>query len=176
MVFNCYCKAELSRLVESGGVTQAMQIALASSGHVCSDYFRKYTMAQGLIYGTIIFATVVNMLLLKVLKYLTRTESHSSIDNEQGSMILKIFLSLYFNMAWIALIAFGRVDNLPYIINFAHIFQGYNIDFTPHWYSSVGVYFLTSFITQSASPLVTAWSSYLITKPLTRLFYYPAIG
>lgn len=72
------------------------------------------------------------------MKKLSFFEAHVSIDRENATLMIKVFIFVYINMAFTVLIAFGYIPNVPYGLQVVGIFQGQYSDFTSDWYASTG--------------------------------------
>ena len=72
-----------------------------------------YSLAEALTYAATVLVVIINFILQYVLYILNRAEKHSSVSNEQGSYMFKIFISQYIIMAVVALVAFGKIEGLP---------------------------------------------------------------
>ena len=92
---------------------------------VCRTFSVAYISTESLINAIVVFSTLLNMFLKKSLKSLTQSEYHSSVDKEQGSLLLKLFVAVYINMAFTALVVFGSANGLPKFFSEYRIFQGY---------------------------------------------------
>ena len=173
---SCYCYEQLSNILNTDGVISALNaITSSKSSDPCYDFYRNYSLSSGITFASIIFASVVNVLLKFCIKKLVGHEAHTSLDKEQGSRMSKVFMSSYFTMSVIVLIAYGKIDNLPAILNYGHIFDGQYRDFDQGWYGNVGFYFLTTFILQSFAPLVLGLLKYLVIYPVARLYHHERV-
>lgn len=119
----CYCLATLQTLISAGGF-KSVYALLSDTRDVCRTFTINYLTAEGLIYAIVVFSTLLNMFLKWALITLTRLESHSQVDKEQGSLLLKFFFAAYLNMAFTALIAYGYLPKLPQILQEVYFFQG----------------------------------------------------
>lgn len=173
---SCYCYAQLSDILESKGVIEALStITSSKSSDPCYDFYRNYSFSSSITIASIIFASMVNIILKFCIKSLVSHEAHTSLDKEQGSRMSKVFMSNYFTMAVIVLVAYGKIDNLPGILNIGHIFDGEYRDFNQGWYGNVGFYFVTTFILQSFAPLILGLLKYLIIYPLARFYHHDRV-
>jgi fatty acid desaturase len=48
------------------------------------------------------------------MKKLSSFEAHVSVDRENATLMVKVFIFVYINMAFTVLIAFGYIPNVPY--------------------------------------------------------------
>lgn len=172
----CYCITELMNMLKSTSVADVMnKVKQQSSNKECKTFFINYSSASAMTYLAIFVTVFVNKYLQMFLRIFTKMESHSSIDAEQGSLMLKIFVSMYFNMAILVLIASGKVVGQPPFIKPAHVLQGSYSDFDASWYGSIGTYFITTFIIQAVSPLAINLTMYWVVYPLNRFVNYSSI-
>ena len=89
--------------------------------------------------------------------------------------MLKVFISTYFNMALVVLIAFGYINGTPEALQQAQIFQGSYPDFTSEWYGVVGSYLVLTFVIQVISAPIGDIISYCFLKPCARMCVYPHV-
>jgi hypothetical protein len=97
------------------------------------------------------------------------------LDSEEGSLMLKIFISNYITIVIIVLAAYGHISGLPPFLQFIHVFSGPYSDFDPDWYGSIGFYFVTTFMVSSFAPLSFSLLNYYVIFPLRRLYHYPKV-
>jgi len=169
---NCFCYENLKETLTEGGISGITNI----QSNVCAEFLINYSTSSALIYVASFTTVIVNRTLMSLLKYLASFECHTSIDNEDGSLMKKIFLSNYINMAFGALIAYGFVDNMPGILVNLHIFQGPYPDFTAAWYAVVGSYIVITFLIQGITPLLYNYFCYYVSQPFRRFLHYSSIA
>lgn len=99
---------------------------------------------------------------------MTNAERYSSVDKVQGSLVNKVFLSTYVNLAVLVILSSGRVDNAPSFFQSLHILQGTYFDFDVSWYGTIGTYIITSFALQAASAVGMDLFMYYIYLPYQR--------
>ena len=141
----------------------------------CASFFIDYASATALQYVTIFVTVIVNKYLLILIQYLVDMECHISIDKAQGSLMYKIFISMYFNMAVLVLLASGRSGPQPAAVQRLHILQGVYHDLNAKWFGNIGTFFILTFIIQCVSPIATSMADYWIYQPLVRCMVYPSI-
>jgi len=90
----------------------------------CDGFYRTYASVQLLSLLAALFTALVNALLKLSLRALTLAEAHSTFDNFHKSLVRKIFLASFANMAITALVAFGSARNVPTLLAKYGIFQG----------------------------------------------------
>lgn len=172
----CYCYEALGNLLSSQGVANAMNIISNSQGNPCHNFYVQFSFSTSLTYASVIATTTVNVLLRMFLKELTKQEAHNTIDEEQASLISKIFLSNFITMAIIILVAYGSSSTTPDFLKTIHVFSGPYNDFTVSWYGTIGFYLMTTFILQSFSPLLFNLVEYFILKPFLRWFHHKRVA
>jgi hypothetical protein len=175
VIGSCYCYLSLTSMIENDGVSATMSYIKNSRGDACFQFFETYSSATALTYGATVVTIVINEVLKVLLVKLTKLECHSQIDMKHASLMFKLFLSTYFNMALVVLIAFGHVDGLPYGFKVAHLFQGSYDDFTSQWYGVVGSYLVLTFLIQVVSGPVYDLALYAIVNPCKRTIIYPHV-
>lgn len=174
----CYCNAHLIRLINTVGLTGIVyNLATVNDPTVepCREVLLNYTYGVGLSYVAVCITVMINYFLLIGLKVLTKKEAHECFDNIQASLLRKMFLSTYFNVSMIPLIAYGYIAGLPSILVRIAIFQGPFDDFSHAWYGNVGAYFITTFLVQAATPPAYNLFDFCISKPYARWSSYPAV-
>jgi len=103
------------------------------------------------------------------------SEYHDSTDREQASLTLKLFLSTYFNLIIVVLVAFTRYDGVPDSLKQIHFLQGLFTDFDPKWYPVVGGYYIITYVLEVFTILMTNCLGYYIFQPLMRCLHYRSI-
>ena len=109
------------------------------------------------------------------MQVMTNAERYSSVDKVQGSLVNKVFLSTYLNLAILVILSSGRVDNAPAFIQSLHILQGTYYDFEVSWYGTIGTYFITSFALQAASAVGVNLFMYYIYQPYQRYKHHESV-
>lgn len=143
---------------------------------VCYPFFINYSKATGITYGTTVITVVINMILKYCLTKLTKYEYHVDLDKAQASLMIKAFISTFFNMAVVVLIAFGFITGTPEALKRASIFQGIYPDFTSAWYGVVGAYLVLTYAIQVISAPIADFVNFLLVNPFTRCITYPSIS
>jgi hypothetical protein len=175
---SCYCQQKLNAILTSGiakAVTYIRSTATSTRADSCSVFFTDYSTAQGVSYGTILVSITANTILIYLTKWLTTFEAHVSTNRENAQLMIKTFIFTYVNMAFTVLIAFGRISDMPDALKVIYIFQGQYTDFSSDWYTSTGVYFLTSFLITSAVDIAKKVFAFFIVIPIKRICIYPFI-
>eukprot|EP01031_Cornospumella_fuschlensis_P033830 gene33830-40931_t len=90
-ISSCYCINQLNTVIESGGVADTLNRINDLGKGFCKTFFQRYSLSVGLTYTSVLTTIIVNVLLRRFLKYLARQEAHTSSDEEQGSILSKIF-------------------------------------------------------------------------------------
>lgn len=174
----CYCQQMLNSYLKSGVMATLRYLSTTSASTApdsCSTYFTDYSTAQGVSYGTILSSILVNDIVIFGMKRLCTFESHVSVDRGNASLMIKLFLFTYTNMAFTVLIAFGRIGNLPVWLQKLYIFQGQFSDFSSNWYTTAGVYFLTAFFIKAVIDTAVKLGMFYVVVPIMRCLTYPAI-
>ena len=172
---SCKCVSELTEMIRELSPSEVLNEISALSGSVCADFFEAYAAASGLTYGISVATVVVNVSLKAILRVFSTWEMHTSIGSEQASYLLKVFIACYFCSTFVALIAYGRIDDLPEIVKASYIFQGPYDDFTADWYSEVGSFLIFSFVLTGFVEISRAYFEYYIVYPLSRWYHFPAV-
>jgi RNA recognition motif-containing protein len=170
----CYCYSQLLDLLKSGVTNTLNSINKLQHGE-CAAFYSQYSLSSALSYISVVATTIVNVVMRIFLKRLANHEARTSLDEYQGSIMSKIFLSNFATMAIIVLVAYGNAKSNNSFLQGLHIFTGPYADFTRSWYGNVGFYLMTTFILQSFSPLVFNLFLYFIGNPLLRLYHHMRI-
>lgn len=170
----CYCYDKLLNLLR-GGVSTALNRLDSLKSSDCGEFYSNYSLASALTYVSVFATTIVNVLMRAFLKMLATHEARTSLDEYQGSIMSKIFLSNFATMAIIVLVAYGDAGSENSFLTSLHIFTGPYDDFTRPWYGNVGFYLMTTFILQSFSPLVYNLVRFFFLDPLLRLYHHDRI-
>jgi hypothetical protein len=133
---SCFCFNQLIIVLESGDVSSAIS-QLSSQEPQCKSFAVNYSVAIALTIVAAMTTVIINRILKYVLKRLAINERHKTIDSEQGAIMFKIFIATYINMAFVALLAFGKVNSLGGYATDLQILQGEYADFEVAWYPQV---------------------------------------
>jgi hypothetical protein len=174
VVASCYCMNALLSALSSGGPGSILK-EVRSQPSECTAFFIDYSSSTALEYLTIVITVVVNKFMMFMIHYLVDSEYHTSVDKAQRSLVYKIFISLYFNMAVLVLLASGKSGPQPDGVQKLHIMQGTYSDLDAHWFGNIGTYFILTFIIQVSSPVCISLAMYYIVGPLQRAIYFPGV-
>lgn len=173
---SCYCYAQLTTILTKYRPAEVLQrLHVEQSSATCAQFFTNFSLSSGFTYMSIGIIVIIGTLIRMCLKVLTKQECHASLDLENGSLMIKMFVSNYLTMAIIVLVAYGNIPNLPAALQSLYIFTGPYSDFDPDWYGNVGFYLMTTFIVSSYSPLAMALVKYYILYPFARCYHYPKV-
>lgn len=178
VIGTCYCNTHLLRSINTIGLTGIVfNLATINNPKIepCRSVLLNYVIGVGLSYVAVCITVMINYFLLLGLKVLTKQEAHECFDNIQASLLVKMFLSTYFNVSMIPLIAYGFITGLPSILVQISIFQGPFDDFSNAWYGNVGAYFITTFVVQAATPPAYSLFYFCIAEPYSRWMNYSAV-
>lgn len=171
---SCFCFQQLVSVLDSTDISSALS-QLSNQEPQCNNFAVNYSIAVALTVVAAMTTVLINRVLKNVLKKLAINERHRTIDSEQGAIMIKIFIATYFNMAFVALLAFGKVDTLGSYGKDLQILQGDYPDFTVEWYPQVGTYMVLTFVFEIISPLLSVLAKYYIIYPLRRSMAYAAV-
>jgi hypothetical protein len=172
----CFCYSALNDGLSANGVVATLNKLQSSNGDTsCKSFYKDYSLSVGLTYASVATTTIANTALRVYLKVLSKQEAHTSSDEEEGSIMIKMFQSSYVMMAIIVLIAYGTSDGTPQFLRDVHIFVGPYNDFTRAWYGNIGFYLMTTFIVQSFSPLMYNLFEHFVGKPLQRYYHHDRV-
>jgi hypothetical protein len=171
---SCFCFNQLLDIIQTTGVT-SMYSELASQEPQCQSFAINYLFAISLTLIASLSTVLINRALKGVLKSLAINERHHTIDSEQGAIMLKIFIATYINMAFVALLAFGRNDGLPAWAKQLEILQGDHPDFDVGWYPLVGSYMLLTFLFEIVTPIASVLFKAYVFYPFRRMLVHPSV-
>jgi hypothetical protein len=175
MVGQCACFDFLLNMISKDGADATVQYIKGAKSDACYPFFVDYTKATGITYGATVITVAINMILKSCLKTLTDYECHVDADKAQASLMFKTFVSTFFNMAIVVLIAFGLITRTPEALKKASVFQGAYPDFTSAWYGVVGAYLVLTYAITVITAPISDFIGYLIMKPLNRCCVYPSV-
>merc|ERR1711871_558771 len=111
-IADCFCMDSLSSIITDSSslndLVSKLQSALTDDP--CKDFYETFLTAVSLGYVAIIVSVIVNTLVKMQIGMSAKWESHDSCDRQNASLVGKLFLSTYFNMIIVVLIAFARYD------------------------------------------------------------------
>jgi hypothetical protein len=162
-------------LKNNGFIGAIKSLYSGNSEEQCTKFYRQYGLFQVFSVSAAIITAGINRLLKVLLVRLSRAEGHSTFDEEQMSIISKVFFVTYVNMAVIVLIAYGTTKNVPSILEKYHVFTGAYSDFTSSWYGNVGFFLIVTFIFTSFGSLVTKFFFFYMYKPIAVYLAHNAI-
>lgn len=171
---SCFCFNQLVSVLDSADISSAID-KLSSQEPQCKSFAVNYSIAIALTVVAAMTTVIINRVLKLLLKKLAINERHKTIDSEQGAIMFKIFIATYINMAFVALLAFGKVDSLGGYGEDLQILQGEYGDFSIAWYPQVGTYMVLTFIFEIISPLLSVLAKYYIIFPLRRAMAYASV-
>lgn len=171
---NCYCKYQLLKKISVSGILQVVDELYRNRGTFveCTDFYNSYMQASSFKYFSILSTTLINIFSRAAIVYFADREGHTSVDLKNASILFKMFLSLYFNLAVLVLIASGRVDNQPSVMSILNLLNGSFDDFTSTWYGSIGSYFILTVCIDASLPLIINFTKYVFLTPITRLYVH----
>lgn len=169
----CFCYSQLTEILRSQGPVQTQdRIEQQQEDGACVAFFQEYSRVSGLTVLSIIVTAGVNVALRAVLVMLAKQERHATTDEEQGSIVLKVFFTNYVTMAILVLLAYGKWNGAPGWLKSTGILNGPYPDFNPEWYGNIGYYLLSTFILQSFGPLAMNLLKFYIIHPFLRLWHH----
>ncbi len=171
---SCFCFNALLSVLDSSDISSAIS-QLTSQEPQCRNFAVNYSVAIALTIVAAMTTVLINRVLRYVLKRLAVNERHRTIDSEQGAIMFKVFIATYINMAFVALLAFGRLESLGGYGEDLQILQGEYSDFSIDWYPQVGVYMVLTFVFEIVSPLLSVLAKYYIIYPFRRAMTYASV-
>lgn len=126
-VAGCFCYESLLSLFSGSALDLLAKVS--ESNDVCSTFFLNYSLAVSLALLASLCTVIINMGLRVSMKVLGKQECHNTIDEEQCAICIKTFFTIYINSAFVALLAFGSLQNKPAYADQAHVMQGEYSDF-----------------------------------------------
>jgi hypothetical protein len=109
MIGNCYCSQMLDDLATGAVAFADVQGDIAG---MCAGFYGQYATGQVLSYLAIPAITLVNIFTRRLIPYLAKHEYHDSRDEEQSAVMLKTFVSMFCNLALVALFAYMKSPSM----------------------------------------------------------------
>lgn len=146
------CKAWLSAKVTAIAITLVASSSVSGDASIVAPYLTVQVCVQ---------VVVMNTVLSRIMRMLTKFEKHHSLDDEARSLSVRLFLTLFVNTGIVVLIA-----NASFTFFKGSLGQRYS-DFVPAWYVPL-VYLVLCAVEQPGAPsrYQTVGSSILITMAL----------
>lgn len=79
----------------------------------CEQFLANYSLAVSLTLVASLCTVILNFLLKAFMKLLAQKEFHVTSAENQRAIVVKVFITTYINMAFVALLAYGYVRNKP---------------------------------------------------------------
>jgi hypothetical protein len=89
-----------------------LSTARASDGQ-CEDFLANYSLAVSLTLVASLCTVILNFILKAIMKILAKKEFHTTSAEDQRAIVVKVFITTYINMAFVALLAYGYIRNKP---------------------------------------------------------------
>ena len=184
-IVKCYCKQNIYELLTTANLITYAKAFLASmrppdpkelggdDAEYCGAFQGVYLSSYLLSYAAVLITVIINRILKIVLVHLTQYEAHKSLDDEQYSILLKLFITTYVNMAIIVLLAFGisvDLEEMPPKVGF-----GMYTDFKRTWFSHIGFYLITTFFISAFIPPVERWIKFRCGRPCMKMYAHHLI-
>jgi len=131
---------------------------------LCEDWIYYKNVQLSMLIGGVAMVTILNSVLVYVLKFFVESERHETRTQQTNSQFLKLFLAQFLNTALIVLIVNanwrGSFEDVE-IIELLGFGQGTYDDFESDWYTSVGSGICLTIVLQvfssTASPLIMSY-------------------
>lgn len=175
-VGNCVCQNTLNSFINSlTPLGRLLDLDTYPTGGPCEDVLFDYSWSFIMLYLTVIFIYVLNRIIVRVVAFFARREGQFSIDEQQVSVATKVFFSLYINMSIVGLMAYGKIGNLPNLLQRYNLFSAAYDDTDRDWYGFVGTFLVIVFIFEGFLPLISTTVHYFVWHSCGLLFTLPAI-
>ena len=164
----CYCQEYSKENGLKSTITLTFDEFIQGSdqkSNLCSEWVTNIAVEQGMIIGSSVMVTVINLLATSLFNVMVTFERKHTINEETETLFMKKTLIQYINIALIILaVNFKFLDED--FLGFVPIFNGTYPDFTAEWYKNVGKTLSLTLMINIFSPHV----SYLVT-PLIKIFF-----
>jgi hypothetical protein len=138
----------------------------------CSSFNSLLILSYSVTFASIAVIVLINYLLRYILMALTTSEKHSSLDDEQSSIFVKLFLSKYVNTAFVVLLAYGISISIQSDFSSIVLSPGKYTDFIRSWYGVNGFYFVSTVFITMIQPLTEKYCYYSIYLPIRKWLAY----
>ncbi|DBA00720.1 TPA: LOW QUALITY PROTEIN: hypothetical protein N0F65_001191 [Lagenidium giganteum] len=165
----CFCKAKLS----SESFTKMKEEVFWNPRNqtnelYCDTWSTSFLRTQGLSVLSVLIVVFVNFALARIITWLVAIERHHTESGQIVSRVVKVFISQFFNTAILMIVInanmnYFMADKVINVSSF-QILNGKYSDFTPTWYSDVGVALILTMIINTFSPHVFVIIQYLSQK------------
>ena len=119
----------------------------------CANFFYSRALALGLVIGAALSIAVVNILLSMCMRAMSGYEGHSSLQDLNAALVMRLFLAQLFNTALLQIIINAAWDTIT-SVRLPLEGTGQYDDFSPGWYRTVGASFHSTMLTLAISPHV----------------------
>jgi hypothetical protein len=119
----------------------------------CANFFYSRALALGLVIGAALSIAVVNILLSMCMRAMSGYEGHSSLQDLNAALVMRLFLAQLFNTALLQIIINAAWDTIT-SVRLPLEGTGQYDDFSPGWYRTVGASFHSTMLTLAVSPHV----------------------
>lgn len=170
VLVECYCTAFLSEHSYSEMTNQVFFNPTSNTEEFyCKTWAKSFLTTQALSFFSVFMVVCVNVLLARILDTLVTLEKHHTQSGQVVSRVTKVFLAQFFNTAILLVIINA---NLNYFFEDDEATNGFGLsafpilngkyaDFSPAWYSDVGVSLILTMIINTYSPHVYVVMNYL---------------
>jgi hypothetical protein len=163
----CYCKNALV----TKSILEVMNEWFVSAENpnqraaYCSLWARSFITAQGLSILAILIVVIINALLSQILQVLVALEKHHTESAQVVSRVTKVFMAQFCNTAILMVVINANLDyfvedNQPISLSSFQIFNGKYSDFSPEWYSDVGVALMLTMVINAFVPHIWVLITY----------------
>ncbi|CAG9467835.1 unnamed protein product [Pedinophyceae sp. YPF-701] len=161
--YTCYCDG-LKRCIEDFGTCTNFDAQIGQDFSLtslrnqarddCDLYIDREPLFELARFGASFVIVLFNFLMRLVLEKLTAFEKHQTQTDHAVSVMLKIIIVHFINIALIDLFSGARLEEVPVgELSRGRFFSGEHKDFTPDWYSDVGNTMLATLLVASFAPM-----------------------
>eukprot|EP00742_Colponemidia_sp_Colp-10_P005016 GILJ01005359.1.p1 GENE.GILJ01005359.1~~GILJ01005359.1.p1 ORF type:complete len:1183 (+),score=192.60 GILJ01005359.1:83-3631(+) len=155
-IVQCYCASQ--------NIIDALQDDFGHNEYLCRDWLYAVSLVKGLAYLSILIVIFVNTAIRAVLKLLARAEKHHSVTDEYAAAVYKIFIAMFVNTAFLALIINANLFAVGVKFPTSLIFDGPYGDFSDSWYQTVGASIVLTMCINMVAPVIASSVFRLLAK------------
>ena len=196
-VINCFCKDQVDQAIANRSTSQLRALSNSQTS-VCSAFVKAYFGSRILILFSATSISMLNLVLEIIVKHVTALEYHNSLTKQSGNVMLKVFITLCINTAFILFFVnfdwphlFGVRDtgrestwwSLEWAV------KGEHKGFDPKWYVNIGTTLTYTMLLDTFVPHLVpcllgvkqflvgkykrSWGNIHIQRDLNEIFEYP---
>ena len=158
-IVGCFCIAKLQEILAENINIDWEEFGDLAEG-VCQNFFIGFSIAIVVNYSFVVVVLLFNVLVRRCMVWAVSREIHPSIDKEETSLAAKVFMGIFFNLAFSAVLVYGKLNiaNKPAVLDSINLLNGEYDDLSRDWYGNVGSFIILTFFLESILVLIPTCS------------------